>query len=58
MKQRKTKAQSIVEYLLIFGGIILAIMAGTKMMSQKTKAMMNTSGQVMNKTAEKVLANV
>lgn len=47
--RRKTKAQSIVEYLLVFGGIVLAVLIGAKTMADKAKEQMKTSGAVMNK---------
>lgn len=54
MRYKKTRAQSIMEYLLVFGGIVIAIMAGVKIMGNKTKGMMNTSGEVLNQSAQKV----
>lgn len=53
MVSRK-KAQSIVEYLLVFGGIILAVLLGAKMMAQKAEQQFNTSSQTLNRTADYV----
>lgn len=47
---RKRKAQSIVEYLLVFGGIVLAVLVGAKVMATKANQQMNTAGDVVNKT--------
>jgi uncharacterized protein (UPF0333 family) len=47
--KKRTKAQSIVEYLLVFGGIVLAVLIGAKVMADKAKNQMDTAGAVMNK---------
>lgn len=51
LRRRKTKAQSIVEYLLVFGGIVLAVLIGAKTMADKAKDQMKTAGAVMNKSS-------
>ena len=42
MKQKK-KAQSIVEYLLVFAGIVLAVLVGANMLAQGTKRNMTAA---------------
>jgi len=53
--KRRTKAQSIVEYLLVFGGIVLAVLIGAKVMADKAKTQMDTSGLVVNRGSSKTI---
>lgn len=55
---RKRKAQSIVEYLLVFGGIVLAVLIGAKVMAEKANQQMETAGKVVNKTDDMVNAKL
>jgi len=54
LKKKKSKAQSIMEYLLVLGGIILAIVIGSKYMAQGAKGQMQTAGQLVNFSGNKV----
>lgn len=53
MRQRQ-KAQSIMEYLLVFGGIVLAVIVGAQVMNRKTAASYNTSGGVIDNATSKL----
>jgi len=48
---KKKRAQSIVEYLLVFGGIVLAVLIGAKILADRTNEQMKTAGAVINKTS-------
>jgi len=50
--RKKTRAQSFVEYLLVFGALILAAIIGSKMLAVKTQSQMNTSGKVMDRAVK------
>jgi uncharacterized protein (UPF0333 family) len=52
--KRKSKAQSIVEYLLVFGGIVLAVLYGAKKLADSNKAQMELNQKVVNKTANTI----
>jgi hypothetical protein len=51
MLKRKSKAQSIVEYLLVFGGIVLAVLYGAKKLADANRTQMDNNAKVMNKTS-------
>lgn len=44
------KAQSIVEYLLVFAGVVLAIIWGANQLGKESKGQMDKAGQALNKT--------
>ena len=43
MIQKIRKAQSIVEYLLVFAAIVLAVLFGSKIMGDSTRGQMNST---------------
>jgi Flp pilus assembly pilin Flp len=46
---RKIKAQSIVEYLLVFGAIVLAVIFGAQQLGNSTKTQMTSASNVVTK---------
>jgi uncharacterized protein (UPF0333 family) len=60
MITRKVKAQSIVEYLLVFGAIVLAVIFGAQQLGNSTKTQMAASSKTINKvdtTLSKVMGS-
>ena len=56
MIQKIRKAQSIVEYLLVFAAIVLAVLFGATKLGKAAKGQAATAGNVVNRTTEKVNA--
>ena len=48
------KAQSIIEYLLVFAGVTLAILYGVKVMTTKSKTHMDTTAGAIDKADERI----
>ena len=48
------KAQSIIEYLLVFAGVTLAILYGVKVMTGKSKSHMDTTAGAIDKADEHI----
>lgn len=49
--QKHNKAQSIVEYLVLFGVLVIVILVGAKSMASKTQRQYITAGKVVDETA-------
>jgi len=54
VKKRKVLAQSVVEYLLVFAGITLAILFGVKLLSGSAKDQQSKANSVLNTTNSKL----
>lgn len=50
MLRKIRKSQSIVEYLLVLAGIILAVLWGANLLANRTRGQLQTSGDVVNAT--------
>ena len=48
--KRKTKAQSIVEYLLVFGGLVLVALFAARLLSQRGQENANMGSEIVNQT--------
>lgn len=54
MLQKIKKAQSIVEYLLVFAGVVLAIIWGANNLGGKAKEQMQTATKAVNNTTSRM----
>ena len=54
MLGRKPRAQSVVEYVLVLGGIILAVVYGANLLSGKAKEQAGKTGKILDKAGEEI----
>lgn len=54
MRKSKKRAQSVVEYLLVFGALVIAVLLSLNMMSGKYKRQYETSGTAMDSAIDKL----